>query len=139
VALHLIKLSVGTESIEDLAFWQQERLRDKGAVYHQTRMTPRREAELLDGGSIYWIIKGYTRARQRLTGIEPHTDLEGNSFVRLMLDPELIPVEIRRHRPFQGWRYLDPKDAPPDLSGAAGDSAPLPEHIEQALRDIGFG
>ena len=87
--LHLIKLSVGTESVEDLGRWQARRLRLSGRLFHQTRMMPRRAAELLAGGSIYWVIKGPVQARQRLTAIEPVGDGEGRRSPLLVLDPEL--------------------------------------------------
>lgn len=136
--LHLIKLSVGTEDIEDLERWQAGRLKRAGRVFHRTRMMPRRGEELLAGGSIYWIIKGKTCVRQRLIGLERDVDEEGRPYTLLLLDPWLVRTVPRAHRPFQGWRYLLPEDAPPDLraSGATDDEMP-PEMLEE-LRSLGI-
>ena len=138
MSLHLIKLSVGTEDVEDLRTWQARRLKRTGRLFHQTRMMPRRREELLRGGSIYWVIKGYVRARQRLTDIEPAVDADGRSCTLLMLDPELVPTVPRAHRPFQGWRYLAPEDAPPDLAAAADGVAEMPPELAAELRELGL-
>lgn len=134
MVLHLLKLSVGTEDIPDLARWQKKRLREVGRVFHRTRMHPRREAELLDGGSIYWVIKGLIRCRQRLTGLERYVDKEGRPDSLLLLDPKLVMVEPVPHRAFQGWRYLDPARAPRDLAGGGKD---LPPALAAELRQLG--
>jgi len=112
MALHLIKLCVGAESIPDLEGWIAETLamkrkaRKPAEQTHRTRMVPKRAAELLDGGSLYWVIKGQIAARQRLLEIRPFTDEQGVGQCHLVLDPEVVPVSPRRCRPFQGWRYL---------------------------------
>lgn len=136
--LHLIKLSVGTEDVADLARWQAKRLRRFGRVFHQTRMRPRREAELLDGGSIYWVIRGQIRCRQRLVGIEPAVDSDGRPCNRLLLDPELVRTLPRAHRPFQGWRYLAPEDAPPDLDALPSGAEEMPPEMAAELHALGL-
>jgi hypothetical protein len=136
--LHLIKLSVGTESVEDLRRWQARRLRLSGRVFHQTRMMPRRADELLRGGSIYWVIKGMVQARQGLRAIEPRADAEGRRSTLLVLEPELHRVVPTPHRAFQGWRYLKPEDAPPDLGTAAGDLPDMPLEMIAELRALGL-
>src|SRR5690606_37464455 len=120
--LHLLKLSVGTDSIEDLQSWIDGRLKaerkrgTKGARrVHVTRMVPKRAAEILEGGSIYWVIRGEIACRERVLGIEPFVGSEGVGRCRLVLDPQCVPVRPRPFRAFQGWRYLVAKDAPPDL------------------------
>src|SRR5262245_4406145 len=119
--LHLIKLSVGIESISDLDARIKERLKKAKASgsprhhVHITRMTPKRDAELLDGGSIFWVIKGEIVVREKLIAIEPFRDRDGIGRCRLIMEPKLIPVSPRPMRPFQGWRYLQAKDAPADL------------------------
>jgi hypothetical protein len=119
-SVHLIKLSVGPESLSDLERWQQMRLQEKLAagekpeLYHITRNTPRRAEALLDGGSIYWVIKGYVCARQKLLELRPVT-YNGMPHCAIIYEPKLIRVAPRPHRPFQGWRYLDPKAAPADI------------------------
>lgn len=128
--LHLIKLSVGTDSIQDQREWQAElierarRARKPARIVHTTRMVPKRIDEILDGGSLYWVIKGQVALRQRISAIEPFTDAEGIGRCHLVLDEKLVLVAPRPKRPFQGWRYLQPKDAPPDLRGGEGDMAP---------------
>lgn len=141
--LHLLKLCVGAESVQDLEEWIAETLADKAArgqavtQFHTTRMVPTRTDELLGGGSLYWVIKGEVACRQALTGIEPFVDADGIRRCRLMLDPVVHRVEPRPSRPFQGWRYLAAKDAPADLDAAAGDT-PLPENLRRELRSLGL-
>lgn len=141
--LHLLKLCVGAESIQDLEEWIVENLAEKAArgqpveQFHTTRMVPTRTDDLLAGGSLYWVIKGEIACRQALTGIEPFVDADGIRRCRLMLDPVVHRVDPRPSRPFQGWRYLAAKDAPADLDAATGD-APLPENLRRELRSLGL-
>jgi hypothetical protein len=100
-------------------------------------MVPKRGAELLDGGSLYWVIRGQVAARQELRDIETFTDAEGIGRCRLWMAPEVVPVLPRPFRPFQGWRYLAPKDAPPDLRGR-GDVAEMPEELRRELSVLGL-
>ncbi len=138
MTLHLIKLSVGTEDFEDMQRWQTERLRTTGRLFHRTRMMPRRREELLSGGSIYWVVRGQVLARQRLAGIEPVVDAEGRPDNHLLLDPHLIPVVPRPHRPFQGWRYLAGKDAPADLADLPEGARDMPPAMAAELRALGL-
>ncbi|MGH6933471.1 MAG: DUF1489 family protein, partial [Dongiaceae bacterium] len=144
MTLHLIKLSVGSESVEELRQWQEEilarkrRQRQKPELFHWTRMMPKRKAEILAGGSIYWIIKGFVRARQCVIDLDRRTDEDGKAYCAIVLDPPLIPTELRSHRAFQGWRYLDPADAPPDVAKrglsearAGWGNDPPPEMLKQ--------
>ncbi len=142
---HLIKLAVGVEDIEHLALLQAGRIRDNAAAglgpypRHITRQRPRRAADLLDGGSIYWVIKGAIRARQRILALEDVVDGEGVSRCALVLDPQLLPTRPKTHRAFQGWRYLDPAKAPRDIApGEAQDGAALPDELAQTLDDLGL-
>lgn len=142
--LHLIKLSVGATSIKDLRGWIAERVKQAKAKgqpprhIHVTRMSPKRVDELLDGGSIYWVIKGEIAAREKIVGIEPFRDKDGIGRCRLVMEPKLIAVSPRPMRPFQGWRYLDSKSAPPDLGKAAESVAAMPEPMRRELRDLGL-
>lgn len=139
--LHLIKLCVGADSIADLADWQKERLAEAKAkgqpaeLRHVTRMTPKRDNELLDGGSLYWVIKGHIAVRQKLTALKPAVK-NGKPHCALILDPKLVRTVRRFHRPFQGWRYLDPKDAPRDLK--KGETATMPDELHAELSDLGL-
>ena len=118
--LHLIKLAVGSDSPESLASWQAVCLaRDEGRLYHRTRQCPRRQDALLAGGSIYWVIRGRILVRQRLLDIEEQSEEAGRRMTLLLLDPQLVRVEMRAQRAFQGWRYLRPDDAPEDLAAGA--------------------
>jgi hypothetical protein len=130
--IHLIKLSVGTTSIESLIAYRAEmrRLgygREDGYAWHRTRMMPKRKEELLDGGSIYWVFGGNIQCRQRIVGLEAGTDPEGRGFCDIVMDQDIIPVAPVPKRPFQGWRYLKPEDAPKDLPRGEEGEAPPPE------------
>lgn len=144
MALHLIKLCVGCDSITDLEEWIEENRvlhRRLGRDYeqtHTTRMVPKRVDALLDGGSLFWVIKGQVAARQRLLDVRPFTDGDGIGRCRLLLEPKVIPVQPRPFRPFQGWRYLDPKDAPRDIDGNLGDLASMPEDMRRELAELGL-
>ena len=140
MTLHLIKLCVGADSIEDLANWQKKRAAErkkkggKGEIMHVTRMTPKRSDELLDGGSLYWVIKGQIAVRQRLLALKPVTR-EGVPHCAFVLDKKLVPTVRRAHRAFQGWRYFDPKDAPRDLK--ATDKS-IPDALRAELTELGL-
>ena len=142
MTLHLIKLSVGTDSIADLADWQKRRAAERkkkggpGDTMHITRMTPKRADELLAGGSIYWVIKGQIAVRQRLLELRA-VARNGVPHCALVLDKALVPTERRFHRAFQGWRYLDPKDAPRDLKRRS-KAAALPEALHAELTQLGL-
>ncbi len=143
MALHLIKLCVGAESIADLEDWVAARVKERVQAggpprsQHVTRATPKRAAELVDGGSLYWIIKGQVAARQQLLDIEPFVDADATGRCRLWLAPEVIHVSPRRHRAFQGWRYYEAKDAPPDLASARGADE-MPEALRRELGALGL-
>lgn len=137
--IHLIKLSVGSDSVEQIADWQQNRAKQRvgGHYFHLTRMWPKREKELLNGGSIYWVVKGMLQARQRIIGLEEIIGTDGIRRCGIVLDPELIRTATAPKRPFQGWRYLKPEDAPPDLGQARLDDDALPPELAGALAEIG--
>lgn len=144
MTLHLIKLCVGAESIQDLQEWIDERLAEKRKKkqpvehIHTTRMVPTRAGELLDGGSLYWVIRGEISCRQKLLDIREFRDKEGVRRCRLVLDPKVVPVMPRPRGPFQGWRYLPSKEAPADLGRAAKGVAHLPEDMRRELRELGL-
>ncbi len=142
MTIHLIKLSVGSETLADLANWQAKRLAEmeknhqKPELMHITRNTPKRAEDLLEGGSIYWVIKGWIYARQRLLELRPiiYNDMP---HCGLVYDKELIHVKPRPHRAFQGWRYLQAGDAPPDLIKGDGVDE-LPEAMRKELSELGL-
>ena len=144
MALHMLKLCVGCESIADLEGWIAEsmalwrRLGKPEEQIHTTRMVPKRIEEILDGGSLYWVIKGQVACRQRLVDIRPFKDAEGIGRCHLVLEPVVTPVLSRPCRPFQGWRYLAVKDAPADVGSQGNDVAALPEPLWRELRSLGL-
>ncbi|MFT6556567.1 MULTISPECIES: DUF1489 family protein [Sneathiella] len=113
MTVHLIKVCVGVSSIDQLRSTQERRL-IAGPLCHATKQRPQREAELLDGGSLYWIIKGNIAVRQKITELQRLIDHEGEK-CGLILDPELVETELVKRGPHQGWRYLEDEDAPKDL------------------------
>lgn len=149
-ALALQKLCVGADAIGDLAAWQAHVSATRSAAgmdprpRHVTRLRPRREAEILPpegpGGSLFWVIRGLILVRQRILAFEDAIGADGVRRCAIVLDPALVRVESRPRRAFQGWRYLAPGDAPPDLGPwRAGEEVPaaLPEELEAALDAIG--
>lgn len=136
--LHLIKLSVGTESVETLRDWQSTpRAQGKdGLPRHVTRMWPKREKDLLNGGSIYWVIKGFIQARQRILRLDEVDHGDGIRRCSIVLNPEVIRTTSAARRPFQGWRYLEGKVAPPDLPESQAN-LDLPPKLMAALAEIG--
>lgn len=144
MTLHLIKLSVGTDSVEDLQRWIRQKMKEKkkrgrkAERTHTTRMVPKRVDELLDGGSIFWVIKGQIACRERILDVRPFVDKEGIGRCHLVLDPKCVLVEPRPFRAFQGWRYLEVKDAPRDLDRAAPGIGAMPEPLRRELRDLGL-
>ena len=138
--INLLKLCVRATSVEDLIDWQHSQRRSwpDGCAIHVTRMWPKREADLLEGGSLYWVIKGVILARQRLVDLQEVNLGDGIPRCALVLDQEVIRTEAAPRRPFQGWRYLDPKDSPRDLPKGRAKDDPLPPALAQALADIGL-
>ena len=137
MTVHLIKLCVGVAEVTELSDWQKRRRKETKRVYHVTRMVPKRTAELIGGGSLYWVIRGLVTVRQRITGIERFADEEGIERCKIVFDPELVQVRPVPRRAFQGWRYLDPKDAPPDLPETAGGDE-LPPKLRAELAVLGL-
>jgi hypothetical protein len=137
--LHLIKMAVGATDLDHLRRNRAERTAERGwsAVY--TRNRPRREAEVLDGGSLYWVIRGQIRARQRVLALHAERDENGRAYCLIETASEVIATLLRPFRPFQGWRYLRPVDAPSDAGGSGdlGADAP-PEVMLKELRELGL-
>jgi hypothetical protein len=130
--LHLIKLAVGAQSIDDVKRWQASRPRP---LKHQTRNMPRRAAEIIDGGSIYWVINRLLVARQRIVGVQEGRREDGTACTDLLLHPSLIQVQARAVKPFQGWRYLPAADAPADVADGA-TACQLPEALRRDLASL---
>lgn len=137
--INLVKLSVGTESVETLRAWQEQyrQTLPEGLPRHVTRMWPKREAELLNGGSIFWVIKGLIQCRQRILRLDEVTGEDGIRRCAIVLDRDLHRTNTAPKRPFQGWRYLKPEDSPADLPEGREEEQPLPAELSQALAEIG--
>ncbi|TMV09954.1 DUF1489 family protein [Ruegeria sediminis] len=137
--VNLIKLSVGSESVDSLAEWQEGHRQqfDDGLPRHITRMWPKRESEILDGGSIYWVIRGTIQCRQRILRLDEVIGQDGIRRCAIVLDPELHRTQSAQKRPFQGWRYLKPEDSPPDLPKEREQDDALPDELNRALAEIG--
>ncbi|MCK0138092.1 DUF1489 domain-containing protein [Aliiroseovarius sp. F47248L] len=140
--INLVKLCVGAERVEDLETWQAARMAkdDQPNPRHVTRMWPKREDELLAGGSLYWVFKGLVLARQRIVRLEEVIGDDGIRRCGIVLDPQVIRTESQPRRAFQGWRYLPTADAPRDLTTTRTDSGdtPLPNDLAAALANIGI-
>jgi hypothetical protein len=144
MSLHLIKLCVGCDSVADLEEWIEQKLKEKkkrgqkAEHIHTTRMVPKRAEELTGGGSLFWVIRGQITCRERILDIRPFTDKDGIGRCRVVLDGKIVLVEPRPRGAFQGWRYLEVRDAPRDLSRAAPGAARMPEAMRRELRELGL-
>ena len=144
MALNLLKLCVGVSAVEELQAWIDYRIDEKrrqgreAVQAHTTRMIPKRMEELLDGGSLYWVIKGNVQVRQHLADIRPFVDPNGIKRCDLVLEPRLILTEWQPRRAFQGWRYLKPEDAPRDIGDDSNGVNALPPELRVELSNLGL-
>lgn len=138
MTVHLKKLSVGSVSLDSMRQWQSQRVKANIPLIHPTRNWPRRRDELLDGGSIYWIIKGQMQARQLITDLIEVSAGDGITRCGIVLHHEIIPVWPRKERIFQGWRYLETENAPADVPVDTNDGEPLPPELAAELRELGL-
>lgn len=144
MTVHLVKMAVGVESIPHLEEVQARRLRTAATaggpavLRHITRNTPRRAEEILDGGSIYWVFRGFIQVRQAIVDVAEHAEADGTPACALVLDPHVVRTELRPMRPFQGWRYLAAEKAPPDLRSNGTGAADLPPEMAEELRALGL-
>lgn len=129
MTIHMMKLCVGADDVEDLERWQKRVMETYPRPVHHTRMMPKRADELEAGGSIYWVIRGIIQVRQPIAEVKEIVDRGGRKACELVFDPELVAVEPTPKRAFQGWRYLKPEDAPADLK-----LTPLSQNIPARLR-----
>ena len=143
MTINIVKLCVGVDTVEDLDRWQKSRKRltkaetGQARLFHRTRMVPKRQTEILDGGSIYWVIRGVIQVRQRIIGLEDGQKTDGTKCCLILLDPKLVMVRPTPRRAFQGWRYLEPADAPPDLDAAGLASfSNMPAQMRRELAEL---
>lgn len=137
MTVHLLKLAVGVGDLAELRKVQLERRKERGFYCFYTRNTPRREEEVLDGGSVYWVIKGFVQARQRIRGFVPIVNRRGRPALLVKLEAKIVPTDGQPRRAFQGWRYLLPDDAPRDQpKGVRGKE--IPPAMARELRELGL-
>lgn len=144
MTVHILKLAVGAESLADMEAWQARQMKMRAALGQparpacQTRMMPKRGDELLDGGSLYWVVKGMILFRQRILDVAALTDETGRAYCELDLDPARTLVVPTPRKAFQGWRYLKPEEAPADIGGDSGAGAgEMPADLARDLRQAG--
>ncbi|WP_068313961.1 DUF1489 family protein [Polycladidibacter hongkongensis] len=144
MVLHLVKLCVGVESADDLRARTEQRqilalaAGTSDVQVHTTRMVPKRRDEILDGGSLYWVIKGAIQVRQRILDIREYKDGGGRKACDLILAPQIVSVEMQPKRPFQGWRYLKANEAPADIPdvGHVPLEGAMPEGMQRELKEL---
>ena len=144
MALNILKLCVGCDSIEDLVEWRDQDAAWKRAnrlpveQYHVTRMFPQRKAEVLDGGSLYWVIKGNVQCRQKIIDLRPVTGADGIGRCQIVLEHAVIPTQWQPRRAFQGWRYLAQKEAPADMTDGQKGVLEMPRELREELASLGL-
>ena len=142
--VHLVKLCVGITTINQLEQLQSMRRGEyvkagrPPVSIHITRNKPKRSKEIINSGSLYWVIRRQIRVRQKIVRIDDIEDSEGRKKCCLVLDSDLIKTEHRAYRPFQGWRYLEQSDAPADLSNNQKAESEMPSEMEEELRGLGL-
>lgn len=142
MTVHLLKLCVGADTVQELAVWQKERLKSlkragkMAELCHRTLQMPRRREEVLDGGSLYWVIKGFVLVRQRVLDLREDKKDDGTACCGIVLDPKLVLTRAHPRRAFQGWRYLEAADAPPDMQGQLDGAAGMPAAMRAELREL---
>jgi len=137
MALNLVKLCVGVTEIDELENWLRDCRAGRDTLDHVTRMFPRRQSEILPGGSLYWVIRGMILCRQPIAALEEVTGSDGIGRCRIVFKPKIIPVRPTPRRAFQGWRYLEEADAPPDLPKAVKTEG-LSEKMRRELAELGL-
>tara|TARA_R110000868_G_scaffold35549_1_gene127381 strand:+ start:41377 stop:41814 length:438 start_codon:yes stop_codon:yes gene_type:complete len=143
MAVHLIKLCVGVKEIDQLESWRTQEIAERRAagepevIVHVTRMMPSRKDEVEDGGSLYWVINGSVQCRSEIIALEALTGEDGIKRCAIIMSPEIIRTAPSPKRPFQGWRYLKPEDAPRDLTGPGEGGRELPDDLRAKLMEIG--
>ncbi|MBG1231358.1 DUF1489 family protein [Aestuariivirga litoralis] len=138
MTLNLVKLCVGVDEVQDLKDWIKQKYADRETSMHVTRMWPRREADILPGGSLYWVIRGMILCRQQIVGFEKTTGADGIDRCRILMNKKVVLVHPVPRRAFQGWRYLEASDAPPDMKKGSGGGADLSEKMRRELAELGL-
>jgi hypothetical protein len=142
MTVHLVKLCVGCDTVQDLQDWERQRLKElkrarkPAELFHRTLQTPKRREEVLDGGSLYWVIKGFILVRQRILDLRPARKDDGTPCCAIVYDEEMVATRPQARRAFQGWRYLQPADAPTDLRAIGKEQGDIPLAMRADLREL---
>jgi len=143
MVMHLVKLCVGVSSIEQLENWRTQEISrrressEPELIAHVTRMMPTKKDEIESGGSLYWVIGGVIQCRSEIVSLERIQGDDGIKRCAILMSPEVIRTAPAPKRPFQGWRYLKPEDAPRDLAGPGAEGEGLPDDLRAKLMEIG--
>jgi hypothetical protein len=137
MAVHIVKLCVGVSEVEELESWIEDARAGRDELSHTTRMFPKRKDEIVPGGSLYWVVRGMILCRQPIAGLVPVTDAEGIERCRIEFEPKIVLVRPTPRRAFQGWRYLEAADAPPDLPRSARAEG-MSEKMRRDLAELGL-
>lgn len=142
MTIHLLKLCVGCDTVQDLQDWQRQRLKElkrarkPAELFHRTLQTPKRRDEVLGGGSLYWVIKGFILVRQRILDLRPARKDDGTPCCAIVYDQEMVATRPQARRAFQGWRYLNQVDAPADLRVVTEEDGDMPKTMRADLREL---
>jgi hypothetical protein len=143
MTIHILKLCVGADSIDDLTHWHTHQRKERARLgldprpVCDTRNTPKRRADVLDGGSLYWVIKGVVLVRQAIVDVVTIEDGSLGNRCELVLGTDYMRTAPQRRKAFQGWRYLEPADAPADLAAVGAGGADLPDDLRRQLIELG--
>jgi hypothetical protein len=135
--LNLLKLCVGVSEIEELESWVKDCRAGHDTLDHVTRMFPKRKEEILAGGSLFWVIRGMILCRQPIADLDAVTGADGIERCRIVFKPQIIAVRPTPKRAFQGWRYLETADSPPDLTKSLKVQG-MPEKMRRELSELGL-
>ncbi len=144
MTVSLVKMAVRVRSVRHLAEIQAEKVKvalrsgDGDELRHITRSVPRRSAEIEDGGSLFWVIRGFVSVRQKILRVDRIVRSDGNSACALVLAPKLVITEPMACRPFQGWRYLDCAKMPADAVPEETDGGTIPLEMTLELKGLGL-
>jgi hypothetical protein len=135
---HLKKIAVGIETVERLKIRQEMIFRTYGRLFHSTRNMPKKREELIQSGSMFWIIKRYVLVRQKIINIIPVVREDGSKGCEIELDKNLTKVIPTKMKPFQGWRYYLEEEIPQDLNVNCNEDDEVPEQIRSELIKLGL-
>lgn len=143
MAIHIVKLCVGVSSVDELEAHRDREMAARRAAgepevaMHVTRMSPARKDEVEAGGSLYWVMSGAIQCRSEIIALEPVTGADGIKRCAIIMSPQIIRTAAAPRRPFQGWRYLKPEDAPRDLTGSGDGGDDMPGELRAKLLELG--